>query len=113
MDPVSRHPHNDDETKIERGSDYEEVEVISYSSICEVADEYLNTTKVPDDLKKEVPSISCMVQSIIEEEDAEVIQVMLNSVLNQVTPKYMVEEQYRYSIHGLVCTYVTAGEKLK
>ena len=59
---LSRHPHTDEETKIKKGSDYNEVEVISYSLACEVVDKYLNTTKVPDDLKKEALSISCMVQ---------------------------------------------------
>ena len=43
------------------------------------------------------------------------IESMLNSVpvLNQVTPEDMVEEQKRDPIHGLVCPYVTAREKLK
>ena len=53
---------------------------MSYSSVCEVVDEYLNTTKVPDDLKKEAQSISCAIQSIVEEEDVEEIQGMFNSV---------------------------------
>ena len=49
----------------------------------------LNTTKVPDDLTKEVQSISCMIQPIMDEEDAEEMKGMLNSVsaLNQVTPE--------------------------
>ena len=70
------------------------MEFVSYSSVFEVVDEYLNTTKVPDDLKKEALSISCMVQSIVEEEDAEEIQGVLNSVsvLNQVTSEDMAEE---------------------
>ena len=54
---LSRHPHTEEEVNEERGSDCNEVEVISYSSVCEVVDEYLNTTKVPDDLKKEALSI--------------------------------------------------------
>ena len=51
----------------------------------------------------------------MEEEDAEEIQSMHNfvSVLNQVTPEDMVEEQRRDSTLGLVCPYVTAREKLK
>ena len=93
-DALSRCPHTKEEIDKERGSDYDEVEVISYSSVCEVVDEYLNTNKVPDDLKKEEQSISCMIQSIMEEEYADEIQGMLNSVsvLNQVTPEDMVEE---------------------
>ena len=65
-------------------------------------------------IKKEALSISCVVQSIVEEEDAEEIQDMLNSVsvLNQITPEDMVEEK-RDSILGLVCPYITAREKLK
>ena len=91
------------------------MEAKSYSSICEVVDEYLNTTKVPNHLKKEPPSISCTVQSIVEEEDAEEIQGMLNSVsvLNQVTTEDMAEEQKRDPILALVCPYVAAREKLK
>ena len=114
-DALSRCPHTNEDTKIESGSDCNEVEVISYSSVCEVIDEYLKTTKVPDDLKKEALSISCTIQPIIEEEDVEEIQSMLNSVsvLNQVTPEDMAEKQKRYPMLGLICPYVTAGEKLK
>ena len=56
-----------------------------------------------------------MVQSIVEEEDAEEIQGVLNSVsvLNQVTLEDMAEEWKKDTILGLVCPYVTAGEKLK
>ena len=105
----------EEEINKQSGSDCHEVEVISYSSVCKVVDEYLNTTKVPDDLKKEAPSISCTIQPNMEEEDAEEIKGMLNSVsvLNQVTPEDMVEEQKRDPILRLVCQYVTAGEKLK
>ena len=81
-----------------------------------VVNEYLNTTKVPDDMKREAQSISCAIQSIMEEEeDAEEIKGMLNSVsvLNQVTPEDMAEEQKRDSVLGSVCQYVTAREKLK
>ena len=76
------------------------MEVISYSSIYEVVDEYLNTTKVPDDLKKEALSISCTVQSIVEEEDEEEIQGMVNfvSVLNQA-------EERPYTWIGLSICY--------
>ena len=85
---LSRHPCTKEGIDKERGSDCDEAEVISYSSACEVVDEYLNTTKVPDDLKKEAQSISHAIQLIMEEEDVKEIQGMLNSVsvLNQVTP---------------------------
>ena len=90
---LSRCPHDDD-SKIETELDSDEAEVISCSSVCEVVDSYLDTTKIPDDLKKEVLSLSCAIQTIIEEKDAEEMEGMLNSVsvLNQVTPKDMVEE---------------------
>ena len=80
-----------------------------------MVDEYLNTTKVPDDLKKQVQSISCAIQPTMEEKDAKEIQSMLHfvSVFNQVTPKDMAEEQKRDPILGLVCPYVTAREKWK
>ena len=112
---LSRHPQNDEDLKIERGSNCDEVEVILYSSVCKVVDEYLNTTKVPDDVKKEALSISCTIQPIMEEEDAEEIQSMLNSlsVLNQVTPEDMAEEQKRDPILRLVCLYATARERFK
>ena len=114
-DALSRCPHAREEINRESGSDCDEVEVISYSLVCEVVVEYLNTTKVPDDLKKEALSISCTIQPIMEEEYAEEIQVILNfvSVLNQVTPEDMAEEQKRALILGLVCKYVTARERLK
>ena len=91
------------------------MEVISYSLVCKVVDEMLNTTKVPDDLKAEAQSISCTIQPIMEEEDAEEIKGMLNSVsvLNQVTPEDMAEEQKKDPILSLICQYVTAAEKLK
>ena len=77
---LSGYPYNDENSEIESGSDCDEVEVISYSSVCKVVDTYLDTTKVPDDLKKEELSISCAIQPVFEEEDAEEIQGMLNSV---------------------------------
>ena len=80
---------------MKRDSDSDEIEVILYSYICEVIDSYLDTTKIPDGLKKEALSISYIVQPIIDEENAEKIEGVLNSVsvLNQVTPEEMVEEQ--------------------
>ena len=102
-DALSRHPYND-EPIIESGSDCDEVEVISYSSVCEVVDTYSGTTKVPDDLKKEALSISCPIQPIIEE-DAEKMKAMLNSVsvLNQVTPEDMAEERLYSQISLSIC----------
>ena len=84
---LSRHPHTDEEINQERDSDCNEVKVISYSLVCKVVDKILSTTKVPDDLKAKAQSISCAIEPIMEEEDAEEIKGMLNSVsvLNQVT----------------------------
>ena len=48
-DALSRHPYTNEEIIQERGSDCNEVEVISYSSVCEVVNEILSTTKVPED----------------------------------------------------------------
>ena len=104
-DVLNRRPHTGEETNQERGSDCNEVEVISYSLVCEVVDEYLNTTKVPDDLKKEAQTFSCAIQPIMEEEDAEEIKGMLHSVsvLNQVTPEDMAEERSNPELSLSVC----------
>ena len=79
-----------------------------------MVDSNLGTTKIPDDLKKEALAISCTVQPIIEEEDAEEIEGMLNaaSVLNQVTPEDMAEEQKKDPLLRIACPYVTAREKI-
>ena len=52
----------------------------THQSVQWLIDSYLDTTKIPDDLKKEVLSISHAVKPIIEKEDAEEIEGMLNSV---------------------------------
>ena len=57
---LSRLPPEDD-SKIESGWDCNKVEVISYSSVCEVVDSYFDTTKISDDLMKEALSINCTV----------------------------------------------------
>ena len=80
-----------------------------------MVDKYLNTTKGTrwpqkwSTFNKLHGTIYCW------GEDAEEIQGMVNSVsvLNQVTPEDMAEEQKRDLILGLVCPYVTAREKLK
>ena len=61
---LSRCPHDDDSI-IKSGSDSDEVEVISYSSVCEVVKSYLETTKILDDLKKEALSISCAINQLL------------------------------------------------
>ena len=91
---LSMHPYNSEEINQERGSDCDEVEFFSYSSVCKVVDEILNTTKVPHNLKAEAQEISCVIEPIMKEDTVE-FKRMLNSVsvLNQVTPGYMAEEQ--------------------
>ena len=65
--------------------------------------------------EKETLPISCMIQSLIEEEDAEEIEGMLNAMssINQITPEDMAKEQRKDHILEVVCPYVTAREKLK
>ena len=114
-DALSRHPHTNEEINQERGSDHDEVEVILHLLVCEVVNEILSTAKVPDDLEAEAQAISCAIEPIMEEKDAEEMKEMLNSVsvLNQVTPEDMAEEQKKDPILSIVCQYDTAGEKLK
>ena len=76
----------------------DECEVISYSSVCEAVDLYLNSTKIPEDLKQGVQDISC---AIMEEEDMNEDKIVssLNGVSTfaHVTPKQMSEEQQKRS----------------
>ena len=44
------------------------VETIPYSLVCEALDQCLNGSKIPEVLKQEAQQISCVVQSIVEEE---------------------------------------------
>ena len=83
--------------------------------VCQNVNSYLETMKIPDDLKKETLSISCVVHSIVEEEDAEEIEAMLNamSVFYQVTQEDMAREQCKDTTLGIVYQYVTGREKLK
>ena len=55
-------------------------------------------------LKAQAQAISCVIEPIMEE-DAEEMKGMLNSVsvLNQVTPEDMAEEQKKDSILSIVC----------
>ena len=47
----------------------DEVEVISYSPVCEAVDQCLNSLKIPKDLKREAQKVSCTVWSTVKEED--------------------------------------------
>ena len=75
----------------------------------------MDTNKIPDDLKKETLSISCVIQLIIEEEYAEEIDGMLNSVsvLNQVIPEDMVEEQKKDHILKVVLSVCYSWRTIK
>ena len=61
-------------------SNSDEVEVISYSLVCEAIDQYLYSSKIPEDLKQEAQNISCVIQSVVGEEDREEIVSTLNAV---------------------------------
>ena len=70
-----------------------------------MVDFYVDSTKTPDDLKREVLSLSCVVQSLIEEKDAKQVKGMLNaaSAFNQITLGHMAEEQRKDPILRVVC----------
>ena len=86
--------------------------------VCEAFDQCLNGSKIPEDLKQEAQEISCVVQSIVEEEDKQEIDKIVSevnafSVFGKVTPEEMKEEQQKDLILKLVYKQVTPGEKLK
>ena len=84
-DALSHHPFNPscDDSFSESEANSDEVEVISYSSVCEAVDLCLNSTKIPKDLKEGAQNISCAIQSIIEEEDKDKDEIVSN--LNAVS----------------------------
>ena len=99
----------------ESETDSDEREVISYSSACEAIDQCLNSSKIPKDLKQKAQDISCVVQSIVEEEDKEEIVSTVNavSVFGKVTLEEKKEEQQKDPTLKLVYKHGTVGEKLK
>ena len=129
-DALSHHPFNPSCNFESESTDSDEVEAISYSatcdgvetipysSVCEALDQCLNGTKIPEVLKQEAQEISCVVQSIVEDEykqeiDEIVSEVDAVSIFGKVTPEEMKEEQQKDLILKLVYKQVTAGEKLK
>ena len=132
-DALSHCPFNPSCNFDTESTDSNEVEVISYSAtcnevetipyllVCEALDQCLNGSKIPEVLKQEAQDISCVVQSIVEEEDKQyeeelkeiVSKVNAVSVFGKVSPEEMKEEQQKDSILGLVYKQVTASEKLK
>ena len=94
-------------------TDSNEVEVISYSSVCEAVDQCINSSEIPEDLEQKAQD-SCAVQSIVEEDKEEVVStVNVVSIFLKVTPEEMKEEQQKDPILKLVYKQVTAGEKHK
>ena len=95
------------------------VETIPYSLVCEALDQCLNGSKIPEVLKQEAQDISCVVQSIVEEEYEQyeeelkeiVSKVNAVSVFGKVSPEEMKEEQQKDPILGLVYKQVTASKK--
>ena len=95
----------------------DEVEAIPYSLVCEALDQCLNGSKIPEDLKQEVQGISCVVQSIEQEEDNQEIDKIVSmvdavSIFGKVTPEEIKEEQQKDPILKLVYKQVTAGENI-
>ena len=85
MDVLSHHPFNPScDSASETHSD--EVEIISYSSVCEVVDQCLYSFKIPKDVKQEAQDISFVVQPIIDQQDKNKIVSALNvvSIFEQV-----------------------------
>ena len=85
------------------------VETIPYSSVCEALDQCLNGSKIAEVLKQEAQEISCVVQSIVEEEYKQEIDVIVSevdaaSIFGKVTPEEMKEEQQKELILELVYT---------
>ena len=129
-DALSHHPFNpscDFETE---STDSDEVEVILYSAtcngvetipyllVCKALDQCLNCSKIPEVLKQEAQQISCVVQSIVEEEYKQEINEIVSgidavSIFGKVSPKEMKEKQQKDPILKLVYKQVTASKKPK
>ena len=65
---------------IDSKTDSNGMEIISDSSVCGAVDQCPNSPKIHKDIKQEAQHISCVVQSIVEEEDNEEIVSTLNAV---------------------------------
>ena len=112
-DALSHRPFNPSCDVDSESTDSDEVEVISYSAtsnevetipysvVCEALDQCLNDSKIPEVLKQEAQDISCVVQTIVEEEDKlykeelkkVVSKVNAVSVFGNVSLEDMKEEQ--------------------
>ena len=92
------------------------LEVISYSLVCEAVDLCLNSTKIPKDLKWDAQNISCAIDPLMEEEGQKMKEVgNVNSVsfFEQVTPEKRAGEQQKDPTLELLYQLVTAGKKPK
>ena len=129
-DALSHRPFNPSCNFETESTDSNEVEVISYSAtcngvetipyllVCEALDQCLNGSKIPEVLKQEAQWISCVVQSIVEEEYKQEINEIVSridavSIFGKVSPEEMKEEQQKDPILELIYKQVTAGEKPK
>ena len=96
-DSKSKMADSDEVEVISYSSTYDEVETIPYSLVCETLDQCLNGSKIPEDLKQEAQGISCVVQSLVEEEDKQEIEETVSivdavSIFGKVTLEEMKEQ---------------------
>ena len=66
--------HINPDSSLEHDKHSDEVDVISYSSVCEIKDLHLNGTKVSSDLKTAIQKISCVVEPLVEEKGQQKFQ---------------------------------------
>ena len=116
-DSESESTDSDEVEVISYSSICDEVEIIPYSLVCEVFHQCLNGSRIPEDLKQEAQDISCVVQSLVEEDKQEIVKIVsvvdAVSIFGKVTPEEMKEEQQKDPILELVYKQFTAGEKLE
>ena len=115
-DALSSHPFNPscDDSFTESKADSEEFEVISYSSVCEAVDLYLNSAKIPKDLKQEAQNINCTIMEDEDENENEIVSSLNGvSIFEHITPEQMAKEQQKDPTLELVFQLVTAGKKAK
>ena len=115
-DALSHHPFNPscDDSFTMSEADSEEFEVISYSSVCEAVDLYLNSIKIPEDLKQEARIFSCAIKEEEEENENKIVSSLnVVSTFQHITPQQMAEEQQKDPTLELLYQLFTAGKKTK
>ena len=93
-------------------TDSDDVEVISYSSVCEVVDQCFNSVKIPEDLKQEVQDFLCSTiysRGGGQKWNSQHTKCCLHFWTSNI--KTMSEEQQKDPILKLVYQQVTAGKK--